>query len=165
MCLLGFWFSRYAQSTCYKPTILLSCYLWCMRQASLICATLKLICSHCTLCYTEWTTEGCVTAEVNESVVTCNCNHLTNFAILVVSIHSVCVSICWLVVRSSKCHPQRHVHQIATNHTFTAALNNARCRQGRGRERGSRGGGGAEASPDFKLKLLCVQAVTAKVSL
>ena len=37
--------------------------------------------------YTEWTTNGCVTdlAEVNESVVTCYCNHLTNFAILVVS--------------------------------------------------------------------------------
>ena len=35
----------------------------------------------------EWTTDGCVTdlAEVNESVVTCYCNHLTNFAILVVS--------------------------------------------------------------------------------
>ena len=41
-----------------------------------------------TLHYTEWTTDGCVTdlAEVNESVVTCHCNHLTNFAILVVSI-------------------------------------------------------------------------------
>ena len=41
-----------------------------------------------TFCYTEWTTDGCVTdlAEVNEGVVTCNCNHLTNFAILVVSI-------------------------------------------------------------------------------
>ena len=25
------------------------------------------------LCYTEWTTEGCVTAEVDGNVVTCNC--------------------------------------------------------------------------------------------
>ena len=37
------------------------------------------------MCYTEWTTEGCQTA-VNGDVVTCTCNHLTNFAILVVSI-------------------------------------------------------------------------------
>ena len=37
----------------------------------------------CLLHNTEWTTEGCVTAEVNGDVVTCNCNHLTNFAILV----------------------------------------------------------------------------------
>ena len=34
--------------------------------------------------YTEWTAEGCETdlSEVNEGVVTCNCNHLTNFAVL-----------------------------------------------------------------------------------
>ena len=38
------------------------------------------------LCYIEWTTEGCQTTEVNDSVVICNCNHLTNFAILMVSI-------------------------------------------------------------------------------
>ena len=41
--------------------------------------------------YTEWTTEGCETAEVNGDAVTCHCNHLTNFAILVVSILRVCV--------------------------------------------------------------------------
>ena len=29
--------------------------------------------------------------EVNESVVTCNCSHLTNFAILVVRISRMCV--------------------------------------------------------------------------
>lgn len=38
---------------------------------------------------TEWTTEGCQTAELNGSVVTCYCNHITNFAVLVVSV--VCV--------------------------------------------------------------------------
>ena len=37
----------------------------------------------CLLHNIEWTTEGCVAAEVNGDVVTCNCNHLTNFAILV----------------------------------------------------------------------------------
>ena len=32
----------------------------------------------------EWTAEGCETNwDINGSVVTCNCNHLTNFAILV----------------------------------------------------------------------------------
>ena len=43
----------------------------------------------------EWTTEGCETdlGEV-DGVVTCNCNHLTNFAVLVVSIPSVCVCVC-----------------------------------------------------------------------
>ena len=37
--------------------------------------------------YAEWTTDGCMTdlAEVNEGLVTCYCNHLTNFAVLVVS--------------------------------------------------------------------------------
>ena len=48
----------------------------------------------------EWTTEGCVTAEVNGSVVTCNCNHLTNFAILVVEIFlPLCVCV-WLMLYS-----------------------------------------------------------------
>ena len=33
----------------------------------------------------NWTTEGCVTTAVSDDgVVTCECNHLTNFAILVV---------------------------------------------------------------------------------
>ena len=31
----------------------------------------------------RWTTEGCTT-EVNDDVITCTCNHLTNFAALVV---------------------------------------------------------------------------------
>ena len=44
-----------------------------------------------TFCCSEWTTEGCVRVEVNESVVTCNCSHLTNFAILVVRISRMCV--------------------------------------------------------------------------
>ena len=53
---------------------------------------------HCVLCYTEWTTEGCETdlAEVDGGVVTCRCTHLTNFAILVVSIPSMCVCISML---------------------------------------------------------------------
>ena len=42
--------------------------------------------------YTEWTKNGCVTdlAEVNEGLVTCYCNYLTNFAVLVVSNSCVC---------------------------------------------------------------------------
>ena len=42
--------------------------------------------------YTEWTKNGCVTdlAEVNEGLVTCYCNHLTNFAVLAVSNSCVC---------------------------------------------------------------------------
>jgi hypothetical protein len=33
----------------------------------------------------DWTTEGCITNNVGENgIVTCSCNHLTNFAILVV---------------------------------------------------------------------------------
>lgn len=35
--------------------------------------------------YGNWTSEGCVTVNVSNDVVTCQCNHLTNFAILVVS--------------------------------------------------------------------------------
>ena len=34
----------------------------------------------------NWTTEGCETIGLVDGVVTCQCNHLTNFAILVVSI-------------------------------------------------------------------------------
>lgn len=40
--------------------------------------------------YTEWIEDGCQTAEVIGDVVTCSCNHITNFAILVVS-KSICV--------------------------------------------------------------------------
>ena len=32
----------------------------------------------------DWTTEGCTTIFGEDGVVTCNCNHLTNFAVLVV---------------------------------------------------------------------------------
>ena len=41
------------------------------------------------LCYTERTTEGCVTAEVNGNVVTCN---VTNFALLVNSSEFIFIS-------------------------------------------------------------------------
>ena len=33
----------------------------------------------------NWTTEGCTTNVSQDGIVTCSCNHLTNFAILVVS--------------------------------------------------------------------------------
>ena len=32
----------------------------------------------------DWTPEGCTTVIGENGVVTCNCNHLTNFAVLVV---------------------------------------------------------------------------------
>ena len=31
-----------------------------------------------------WTTEGCITIVGDDGVITCNCSHLTNFAVLVV---------------------------------------------------------------------------------
>lgn len=34
----------------------------------------------------DWTTEGCRTDIGEDGIVTCSCNHLTNFAILVVSL-------------------------------------------------------------------------------
>jgi len=37
------------------------------------------------VCNPEWSTEACQTA-VSKDVVNCTCNHLTNFAVLVVSI-------------------------------------------------------------------------------
>ena len=36
----------------------------------------------------DWTTEGCETIGLVDRVVTCQCDHLTNFAILVVSNYS-----------------------------------------------------------------------------
>ena len=33
----------------------------------------------------NWTSEGCETISLVDGVATCECNHLTNFAILVVS--------------------------------------------------------------------------------
>ena len=54
-------------------------------------------CNILTSCCSEWTTDGCERVEVNESVVTCNCSHLTNFAILVVRIHFLieCAQLWW----------------------------------------------------------------------
>ena len=37
----------------------------------------------------DWTTEGCTTIVGEDGVVTCNCNHLTNFAVLVVMLHKL----------------------------------------------------------------------------
>ena len=71
------------------------CLLLQITQASLICVTSCPIQLVWLLYVAEWTTEGCETdlGEV-DGVVTCNCNHLTNFAVLVVSIPSVCVCVC-----------------------------------------------------------------------
>ena len=33
----------------------------------------------------NWTSEGCVTVVGENGIVSCSCNHLTNFAVLVVS--------------------------------------------------------------------------------
>ena len=33
-----------------------------------------------------WSTKGCIKTEVKDGLVVCECNHLTNFAILLVSI-------------------------------------------------------------------------------
>ena len=42
------------------------------------------------LCYTDgegnWTSEGCTTIDDGSGVIQCNCTHLTNFAVLVVSL-------------------------------------------------------------------------------
>lgn len=35
----------------------------------------------------DWTTEGCTILQSLESMVECSCNHLTNFAILVVGVN------------------------------------------------------------------------------
>ena len=32
----------------------------------------------------NWTTDGCELTGIDDNVVTCQCNHLTNFAVLVV---------------------------------------------------------------------------------
>ena len=88
------WLPHMRKKLSWLSTILLSCIH--MANISNLCDLISYF------TYTEWTTEGCVTdlSEVNESVVTCNCNHLTNFAILVVSLW-VCMcangySVCFL---------------------------------------------------------------------
>ena len=77
MRLLGFWYCRYTLSI--GIAVLLVLLTIHKINISHIANSVAL----CLLHNTEWTTEGCVTAEVNGDVVTCNCNHLTNFAILV----------------------------------------------------------------------------------
>ena len=77
MRLLEFWYCRYTLSIAIAVLLVLLTIH--KRNISHIAIILLLYVYY----ITEWTTEGCVAAEVNGDVVTCNCNHLTNFAILV----------------------------------------------------------------------------------
>ena len=64
-------------------------------------------------------------AEVDGGVVTCRCTHLTNFAILVVSIPSVCVCVCvYMLTKYIKEMSFIEAHQIATctQHSLTGDL-------------------------------------------
>jgi len=38
----------------------------------------------------NWSAEGCTAVDINQEtgLITCNCTHLTNFALLVVSLHT-----------------------------------------------------------------------------
>ena len=57
-------------------------------------------------------------AEVDGGVVTCRCTHLTNFAILVVSIPSVCVCVC---LYADKVHQGNVIHRGTSNsYMYTA---------------------------------------------
>ena len=38
--------------------------------------------------YGDWSSDGCNTSSGSDPQVTCNCDHLTNFAILLVNMHS-----------------------------------------------------------------------------
>ena len=120
MCLLGLWFWRYLHSVCYPSYhayISDLCYVTSHIQLVLL------------LYVTEWMTDGCETdlAEMDEGVVTCNCNHLTNFAILVVSIPSVyvCVSVC-VCVCVCVCWPSESMLSKDA-HTFTTGSNSTVC--------------------------------------
>lgn len=55
----------------------------------------------------NWTSDGCQLAQINGSVVTCRCNHLTNFASLVVCTY-ISIYIIWL---SCLHHSSEHVQQ------------------------------------------------------
>ena len=37
----------------------------------------------------NWTTQGCMTSSGSDGVVLCHCNHLTNFAVIMVSQNNV----------------------------------------------------------------------------
>ena len=49
----------------------------------------------------DWTPNGCTTIVGEDGIVTCSCNHLTNFAVLVVS-HPTCITITvgWVLIVS-----------------------------------------------------------------
>ena len=69
--------------SCMCNTIILSVFNLHNANAQLILCHIR---SRIHCCITEWTAEGCETDwNINRSVVKCKCNHLTNFAILVVS--------------------------------------------------------------------------------
>lgn len=37
----------------------------------------------------DWSDNGCTLSDVREDSITCSCNHLTNFAVLIVSVSKV----------------------------------------------------------------------------
>ena len=41
----------------------------------------------------DWITDGCITIVEEDGIVTCNCDHLTNFAILVVMLRLLSIII------------------------------------------------------------------------
>ena len=41
--------------------------------------------------YGDWSNQGCNETVINSTVVTCDCNHLTSFAILLVRITRQCI--------------------------------------------------------------------------
>ena len=65
----------------------------------------------------DWITEGCTTIVGEDMVVTCNCTHLTNFAVLVVmlanliSTHEIYLLVLFLsqdiCLRQESCEPSR----------------------------------------------------------
>ena len=53
------------------------------------------VCSYYNFSRSDWSTEGCQILEQDNSSVTCQCDHLTNFAILMVRYLPMYVLMCW----------------------------------------------------------------------
>ena len=53
-------------------------------------AVLRVYSSHCKGGEGNWTQDGCTLAGEEDGVVSCECNHLTNFGVLVVSMSYTC---------------------------------------------------------------------------